>query len=307
MGVSVCELRHRPGQRLWLRPHAGKEGMTKEDRVETKLAIFKGKEIRRTLHNNEWWFSVSDVVEVLTDSSDPRQYIKKMRQRDPALNSYWGTICTPLEIMAPDGKMRETNSANTEGIFRIIQSIPSPKAEPFKRWLAKVGYERVQEIEDPELGTKRTRALYKAKGYSDDWIEKRMRGIAIREELTDEWKKREVKEKKEYEILTAEIAMAAFGITPSRHKNLKGLKRENLRDHMTDLELIFSMLGEAATTEITRVDDAKGFHESKHSARKGGEVAGKARKDLEKKTGKRVVSRENYLTTSQSMKKVEKK
>lgn len=275
--------------------------------METNIAVFRGKNVRRILHNNEWWFSVSDVVEVLTDSSDPRQYIKKMRQRDPELNSYWGTICTPLEIMAPDGKMRETNSANTEGIFRIIQSIPSPKAEPFKRWLAKVGYERVQEIEDPELGTKRTRALYKAKGYSDDWIEKRMRGIAIREELTDEWKKREVKEKKEYEILTAEIAMAAFGITPSQHKNLKGLKRENLRDHMTDLELIFSMLGEAATTEITRVDDAKGFHESKHAARKGGEVAGKARKDLEIKTGRRVVSRENYLTTSQSMKKVEKK
>jgi hypothetical protein len=181
-------------------------------------------------------------------------------------------------------KLRETDCANTKGIFRIIQSIPSPKAEPFKRWLAKVGYERVQEIENPELATKRTRMLYKLKGYSDDWIEKRMRGIAIREELTDEWKKREVKEKKEFEILTAEIAKAAFGVTPAKHKKIKGLKRENLRDHMTDLELIFSMLGEAATTEITKVDDAKGFHESKHAARKGGEVAGKAREDLEKKT-----------------------
>ncbi len=206
------------------------------------------------------------------------------------------TFCHGLKLTAPDGKLRETDCANTEGIFRIIQSIPSPKAEPFKRWLAKVGYERVQEIEDPELATKRTRALYKAKGYSDDWIEKRIRGIAIREELTDEWKKREVKENREYEILTAEIAKAAFGITPGEHKKLKGLKRENLRDHMTDLELIFSMLGEAATTEITRVDDSKGFHESKQSARKGGEVAGKARKDLEKETGKRVVSTENYLT-----------
>jgi hypothetical protein len=203
--------------------------------------------------------------------------------------------------------MRETNCANTEGIFRIIQSVPSPKAEPFKRWLAKVGYERVQEIEDPELGTKRTRALYKAKGYSDDWIEKRMRGIAIREELTDEWKKREVTREKEYAILTAEIAKAAFGITPEKHRRIKGLKRENLRDHMNDLELIFSMLGEAATTEITRVDDAKGFQESKHSARKGGEVAGKARKDLEQKTGKRVVSDENYLTTPQGIKKIERK
>ena len=199
------------------------------------------------------------------------------------------------------------NCANTEGIFRIIQSIPSPKAEPFKRWLAKVGYERVQEIEDPELGTKRTRALYKAKGYSDDWIEKRMRGIAIREELTDEWKNREVRREREYAILTAEIAKAAFGVTPGKHKKIKGLKRENLRDHMNDLELIFSMLGEAATTEITRVDDAKGFQESRHAARKGGEVAGKARKDLEQKTGKRVVSRENYLTIPQGMKKIERK
>jgi hypothetical protein len=275
--------------------------------METSIAVFKGKEIRKTIHKNEWWFSVSDVVEALTDSADPKQYIKKMRQRDPELNSYWGTICTPLEITAPDGKMRETNCANTEGIFRIIQSIPSPKAEPFKRWLAKVGYERVQEIEDPELGTKRTRVLYKAKGYSDDWIEKRMRGIAIREELTDEWKNREVRREREYAILTAEIAKAAFGVTPGKHKKIKGLKRENLRDHMNDLELIFSMLGEAATTEITRVDDAKGFHESRHAARKGGEVAGKARKDLEQKTGKRVVSRENYLTTPEGIKKIERK
>ena len=275
--------------------------------MDKGMAVFKGKAIRRTLHSNEWWFSVSDVVEALTDSADPKQYIKKMRQRDAELDAYWGTICTPLEIIAPDGKKRETNCANTEGVFRIIQSIPSPKAEPFKRWLAKVGYERVQEIEDPELATKRTRAIYKAKGYSDDWIEKRIRGIAIREELTDEWKKRDVREKREYEILTAEIAKAAFGITPGKHKKVKGLKRENLRDHMNDLELIFSMLGEAATTEITRVDDAKGFHESKHSARKGGEVAGKARKDLEQKTGKRVVSRENYLTVPEAQKRIGRK
>lgn len=274
--------------------------------METSIAVFKGKEIRKTIHKNEWWFSVSDMVAALTDSADPKQYIKKMRQRDPELNSYWGTICTPLVITAPDGKMRETNCANTEGIFRIIQSVPSPKAEPFKRWLAKIGYERVQEIEDPELGTKRTRSIYKAKGYSDDWIEKRMRGIAIREELTDEWKKREVRREREYAILTAEIAKAAFGVTPGKHKKIKGLKRENLRDHMNDLELIFSMLGEAATTEITRVDDAKGFQESRHAARKGGDVAGKARKDLEQKTGKRVVSRENYLTTPQGIKKIER-
>ena len=271
--------------------------------METSIAVFRSKKIRKTIHSNEWWFSVADVVEVLTDSADPRQYIKKMRQRDSELNSYWGTICTPLRLTALDGKMRNTNCANTEGMFRIIQSIPSPKAEPFKRWLAKVGYERVQEIDDPELATKRTRALYKAKGYSDDWIEKRMRGIAIREELTDEWKKREVSREKEYAILTAEIAKAAFGVTPGEHKKFKGLVRENLRDHMTDLELIFSMLGEAATTEITRVDDAKGFQENKRAAHKGGEVAGKARQDLEQKTLKKVVSPENYLSIPQGKRK----
>ncbi len=276
--------------------------------MESNIAVFQGKKIRKTLYNKEWWFSVVDVVSVLTDSVNPRDYWYKMKLRVKDEDGLeLSTLCRQLKLESPDGKKYETDCANTEGIFRIIQSIPSPKAEPFKRWLAKVGYERVQEIEDPELATKRTRALYKAKGYSNDWIEKRMRGIAIREELTDEWKKREVKEKREYEILTAEIAKAAFGITPSTHKKFKGLKRENLRDHMTDLELIFSMLGEAATTEITRVDDAMGFHESKHSACKGGEVAGKARKDLEKKTGKRVVSRENYLTTPQDSKKLGRK
>ena len=276
--------------------------------METSIAVFKGKEIRKTIHNNEWWFSIVDVIEVLTGSERPRKYWSDLKNK--LLEEGYAELSEKigqLKLQSKDGKYYETDCTNTETMFRIIQSIPSPKAEPFKRWLARVGYERVQEIEDPELGTKRTRALYKAKGYSNDWIEKRMRGIAIREELTDEWKKREVKEKREYEILTAEIAKAAFGITPGKHKKLKGLKRENLRDHMTDLESIFSMLGEAATTEITRVDDAKGFHESKHAARKGGEVAGKARKDLEKKTGKRVVSKENYLTTSQGVKKLGRK
>ena len=275
--------------------------------METNIAVFKGKEIRKIIYNREWWFSIVDVCAVLTESTDAGAYWRKLKQRLKEEGSEVVTLCHGLKLLAPDGKLRETDFANTEGIFRIIQSIPSPKAEPFKRWLAKVGYERVQEIEDPELGTKRTRALYKAKGYSDDWIEKRMRGIAIREELTDEWKKREVRREKEYAILTSEIAKAAFGVTPVEHKKIKGLKRENLRDHMTDLELIFSMLGEAATTEITRVDDAKGFEESRHAARKGGEVAGKARKDLEQKTRKRVVSRENYLTTPEGMKKIERK
>jgi hypothetical protein len=274
--------------------------------METNIVVFKGKEIRKKIHNKEWWFVVEDVVLALIDSSDPKQYIQRMKQRDPELGKGWVQIVHTL-LIDTSGGPQKMNCANTEGVFRIIQSIPSPKAEPFKRWLAKIGYERVQEIEDPELATKRTRAIYKAKGYSDDWIEKRMRGIAIREELTDEWKKREVRREREYAILTAEIAKAAFGITPGKHKKIKGLKRENLRDHMNDLELIFSMLGEAATTEITRVDDAKGFQESRHAARKGGDVAGKARKDLEQKTGKRVVSRENYLTTPQGLKKIGRK
>lgn len=276
--------------------------------MDKGMAVFKGKEIRRTLRDKEWWFSVVDIVSVLTDSVNPRDYWSKMKARVKTEDgAQLSTFCLQLKLGSSDGKKYETDCANTEGVFRIIQSIPSPKAEPFKRWLAKVGYERVQEIEDPELATKRTRAIYKAKGYSDDWIEKRMRGIAIREELTDEWKKRDVRGKKEYEILTAEIALAAFGITPGKHKKIKGLKRENLRDHMNDLELIFSMLGEAATTEITRVDDAKGFHESKHAARKGGEVAGKARKDLEQKTGKKVVSKENYLTVPEARKRLGRK
>jgi len=271
--------------------------------METSIAVFRGKEIRKTIHNDEWWFSVVDVCAILTESADPGAYWRKLKQRLKKEGSEVVTFCHGLKLVAPDGKFRKTDCANTEGIFRIIQSIPSPKAEPFKRWLAKVGYERVQEIEDPELATKRTRALYKAKGYSDNWIEKRMRGIAIRDELTDEWKKREIRREKEYAILTAEIAKAAFGVTPGEHKKLKGLIRENLRDHMTDLELIFSMLGEAATTEITRVDDAKGFQESKRAAHKGGEVAGKARKDLEQKTRKKVVSPENYLDIPQKRRK----
>jgi len=276
--------------------------------METNIAVFKGKEIRKTIHKNEWWFSIIDVIEALTGSDRPRKYWSDLKKK--LLQEGYAELSErigQLKLQSSDGKSYATDCANTEGIFRIIQSVPSPKAEPFKRWLAKVGYERVQEIEDPELATKRTRALYKAKGYSDDWIEKRMRGIAIREELTDEWKNREVRREREYAILTSEIAKAAFGITPGKHKKIKGLKRENLRDHMNDLELIFSMLGEAATTEITRVDDAKGFQESRHAARKGGEVAGKARKDLEQKTGRRVVSRENYLTTPQGIKKIERK
>ena len=274
------------------------------EKIEKHVAIFKGKSIRKTIFQKEWWFSVSDVIEALTDSVDVKQYIKKMRQRDPELNSYWGTVCTPLEMIAKDSKKRKVLSANTEGIFRIVQSIPSAKAEPFKRWLAKVGYERIQEIEDPELASKRTRAIYKAKGYSEAWIEKRMRGIEVRETLTDEWKKRGVKENPEYAILTAEISKATFGMTPSQYQKLKGLKRENLRDHMNDLELIFTMLGEASTTEIAKNKNARGFYENKISAKEGGGVAGKARKDLEKKSGKKVSTRENFLQTPEHKKRL---
>jgi len=274
--------------------------------MENKLVVFKGKEIRRTLHNNEWWFVVEDIVLALIDSKDPKQYIQRMKQRDPELGKGWVQIVHTLSILTAGGKQRML-CANTEGIFRIIQSIPSPKAEPFKRWLAKVGYERVQEIEDPELASKRTRAIYRAKGYSDAWIEKRMRGIAVRAELTDEWQNRGVNGEPEYAILTSEISKAAFGLTPLEYKELKGLERENLRDHMTDLELIFSMLGEAATTEIARKQDAQGFGENKVAARKGGRIAGEAREKLEVETGKRVVSAENYLEEPESRKRLKGK
>jgi hypothetical protein len=280
-----------------------------EERImETKIAVFKGKEIRKIIHNNEWWFSVIDVVAVLTDSANPRDYWFKMKIRVKSEDgAELSTICRQMKMPAPDGKMRLTDCSNTEGLFRIIQSIPSPKAEPFKRWLAKVGYERVQEIEDPELATKRTKALYRAKGYSDDWIEKRMRGIAIRAELTDEWKNRKVGLESEYAILTSEISKATFGLTPSEYKDLKGLERENLRDHMNDLELIFSMLGEAATTEITKTQDAQGLDENRTAARKGGRIAGDAREELEKETKKMVVSRDNYLEAPEKRKRLEKK
>jgi hypothetical protein len=270
---------------------------------EIRIALFQRKEVRRTIHNNEWWFVVVDVVAALTDAADPTDYLNKIRRRDPELTKGYGQIVHPLSIQTAGGP-QNLNCANAEGLFRIIQSIPSPKAEPFKRWLARVGYERIQEIEDPELATQRTRALYKAKGYSDDWIEKRMRSIAIRDELTDEWKKRGVREQREYAILTAEISKATFGLTPSQYTEFKRLKRENLRDHMTDLELIFSMLGEAATTEIARNRDALGFPQNKKVANEGGTVAGNARNELEKKSGRKVVTSENYLTLTQATKKV---
>src|SRR3972149_1764007 len=270
----------------------------------TKIALFKGKKIRKTIYKNEWWFSVVDICEVLTDSTDAGAYWRKLKQRLKEEKSEVVTFCHGLKLAAADGKKYETDCANTEGSFRIIQSIPSPKAEPFKRWLARVGYERVQEIEDPELATKRTRMLYKLKGYPENWIEKRMRGIAIREELTDEWKKRGVKEQKEYEILTAEISKASFGLTPSEYKKLKGLKQQNLRDHMNDLELIFNMLGERVTTEISQQEKPDTFVKNKKVAERGGNVAGNARKQTEKEIGRSVVTKRNYLRMSESRKQL---
>ena len=266
--------------------------------TSTKVAVFKNKKIRKTIYKNEWWFVVEDVVLALIDSNDSKQYIQRMKLRDIELAKGWVQIVHTLSVKTAGGSQK-MNCANTEGIFRIIQSIPSPKAEPFKRWLARVGYERVQEIEDPELATKRTRALYKAKGYSDDWIEKRMRGIAIREELTDEWKKRDVGGSREYAILTAEISKATFGMIPSQYKKFKNLSRENLRDHMDDLELIFSMLGEASTTRITKAKNVLGFPKNKKASQEGGKIAGDARRALEEKSGQKVSTRQNYLKIPQ--------
>lgn len=264
-----------------------------------KVAIFKSKEIRRIIHNNEWWFSIVDVCGALVQSTDAGAYWRKLKQRLKEEGSQVVTNCHGLKLIAPDGKYYLTDCANTEGIFRIIQSIPSPKAEPFKRWLAKVGYERVQEIDDPELAQKRARALYHAKGYPDSWIEMRMRGIEIREQLTNEWQKHGVKAGREYEILTAEISKATFGITPSEYKKIKGLKHHNLRDHMTLIESLFSQLGEAATTEITRAENPDGYTENQSIARRGGKIAGDARQKLEIETGKKVVDKSNYLPKNQ--------
>lgn len=263
------------------------------------IKLFQDKKIRSVWNASEeqWYFSVYDVVEALTDSNDPKQYIKKMRFRDKMLDLNWGTICTPLEMVALDGKRRKIQSANVKGILRIVQSIPSPKAEPFKQWLAQVGYERLEEIENPELAQERMKELYEKKGYPKDWIDKRLRGIAIRQNLTDEWKKRGITEERDYAILTAEISKATFGMTPSEYKEFKGLtkKNQNLRDHMDDLELIFTMLGERVTTEISEKEEPDTFDKSKKIARRGGNVAGVARRETEKELGRKVSTPKNYL------------
>jgi DNA-damage-inducible protein D len=288
-----------------LAPLSGLLYLRKNEREMGKIKLFEHKQIRTHWDEKEeqWYFSVVDVVGVLTDSANPTDYLKKMRKRDPELGSYLGTNCPQVEMLT-NGKNRKTLAANAKSLLRIIQSIPSPKAEPFKLWLAQVGAERLEEIENPELATQRTRALYKAKGYPDDWIEKRMRSIAIREELTDEWKQKGILERKEYAILTAEISKATFGLTPAEYKVVKGLKSQNLRDHMTDLELIFSMLGEASTKEIVVNTNPIGFSQNRKAANAGGKIAGDARKQLELKSGKKVVSSKNYLPEAKQNKEL---
>ncbi len=260
------------------------------------LVVFEGTKIRRTWHDEQWYFSVVDVVQVLTDSPTPRQYWGKIKDREfqqLELSPIW----VQLKLPSVDGKSYKTDCSNTESMFRIIQSIPSPKAEPFKRWLAKVGYERIQEIENPELAQDRVKEYYELKGYPDDWIDKRVRGIAIRQDLTDEWKTRGIQEQKDFAILTNEISKATFGKTVGEYKKFKSLERDsqNMRDHMTDWELILTMVGEKATTDITISKDSLGFEECKDSAVEGGTIAKNTRKELEEKTGKSVISNENYL------------
>lgn len=268
-----------------------------------KVVLFGEQKIRRVLIDGQWWFSVVDVVRVLTDSSRPDGYWVAMKTRVKNEGDFQlSTICRQLKFLANDGKYYLSDAANTESLFRVIQSIPSPKAEPFKRWLAKVGYERVQEISDPELAVKRTKELYKLKGYSDDWIEKRLQSIAIREKLTTEWKNRGAKNYLDYEILTAEISKATFGLTPTQYKKVKNIDKENLRDHMDDLELIFNMLGERATTEIHRVEDSYSLNKLKVDSQFGGEIAGEARKNLEKRLKKPIVNPKNFLANSENKK-----
>ena len=267
----------------------------------TQIALFKGKKIRKIIHNNEWWFSVIDIIEILTGSDRPRKYWSDLKKKlaDEGYIELSEKI-GQLKLMASDGKYYSTDCANTETMLRIIQSVPSPKVEPLKRWLARVGYERVQEIENPELAMDRMKAIYEKKGYPKEWIDKRSRGIAVRHSLTDEWKNRGVKDNLEYAILTNEIMESTFDLKVEDYKKIKGLERENLRDHMDDMELILTMLGEATTTRFTKDRDSRGFSPLKKDARDGGAVAGRTRKDIEKQSGKKVVSGKNFLRINQS-------
>ena len=265
---------------------------------DTAIILFGEQQVRRAWHQDTWWYSVIDVCAVLTKSRDPGAYWRKLKQRLLAEGSQSVTNCHGLKLEASDGKKYTVDCANAEGILRIIQSIPSPRAEPFKRWLAQVGQERIKEIEDPELAQHRMKQLYQQKGYPEDWIDKRVRGIAIRQDLTEEWRQRGLTNKKDYGILTAEISKATFGMTPADYKKFKHLPEKgsvNLRDHMTDLELIFTMLGEKVTTEISKVEQPVGMLDNKRVAGRGGKVAGNARIDTEKEMGKKVCREENFL------------
>jgi DNA-damage-inducible protein D len=280
-----------------------------DDMEHKGIVVFESKQVRRVCHDEQWFFSVVDIVAALTDSVNPRDYWFKMKIRVKSEDGIeLSTICRQLKMQAPDGKMRLTDCSNVEGLFRIIQSVPSPKAEPFKRWLARVGYERVQEIENPQLAQERMKQLYEQKGYPKDWIDKRLRGIAIRQNLTDEWKERGIDSETDYAILTAEISKATFGMTPSEYKNIKGLAKtsQNLRDHMTDFELIFTMLGEKVTTEISQKEQPDTFDKNKKVAKRGGRVAGTARKATEKELGRSIISKQNYLE-KKPQKRIEEK
>jgi len=278
---------------------------------ENAMVVFEGKKIRNQWYNNEWYYSVIDVIGILTNSEDPRNYWKVLKYRLNGEGSESVTKCNQLKLQASDGKFYETDCANTQNMFRIIQSIPSLKAEPFKLWLAQIGYERIQEIENPELAQDRAKEYYELKGYPKDWVDKRVRGIAIRQELTDEWKNRGIKENRDFAILTNEISKATFDKTIEEYKQFKGLpskKNANLRDYMTDWELILTMVGEKATTDITKARDSKGMPRCKESAKAGGNIAKNTRKELEKKIGKSILSKENYLDLqSRKQKKLEKK
>jgi len=267
----------------------------------TKITVFDGARVRKVLFKDEWWFSIVDICAVLMAGTDSGAYWRKLKQRLVAEGSQVVTFCHGLKLEASDGKKYTTDCANTEGIFRIIQSIPSPKAEPFKQWLAKVGKERIDEIENPELGMERVKSIYEKKGYTQEWIATRFKGIDVRHKLTNQWDERGAKIPSDFAILTNEIMRGAFEMKVSDHKKLKGLERENLRDHMTDLELIITMLAEATTTQITRERNSHGLSKLKTDAKDGGAVAGRTRKDIERQIGTQVVSRENFLP---AMKKV---
>ncbi len=272
--------------------------------MSNKIAIFQEKQVRRAWHNEQWYFSIVDVIEVLTDSPSPKTYWAKLKKKlSTESGSQEFRNWEQLKMTASDGKSYKTDAANTEGAFRIIMSISSPKAEPFKQWLAQVGQERIEEIENPEIGFERLKNIYKAKGYSDEWIAVRLESVDIRKKLTDEWKGRGVKEGIEYSILTAEISKATFGMTPSEYQKFKGLERQNVRDHMNDLELIFTMLGEGLTKKLAVEEDAQGFNENSRVAKKGGAAAGKALITAEKETGVKVVTQDNFLKQIEEAKK----